>query len=371
MKPLVKWTGGKRTEIPFLKPHYPPAFQRVVEPFAGGAAVAWELDGVPAVINDVNGDLIRFYRGLQDPTQRAAIRQALDQINARRQHMRAWVAQLPATEVAAFFAQPQAWVQQHHAVLTQPALLPCLDQRMEVLLKKHGHSKSTRINKLETSLALTFTPDQQRAHLETAIQSALYEALREVYNHQVDVTSAWQVAAWWAVRVLCYSGMFRFSKQGLFNVPYGGISYNARNFADSFDDVFGAAREQALERFTIESLDFEKLFDKHQGFTADDFVFVDPPYDSAFSQYNVEGDFTRADQERLRNTLEASPAKWMVVIKRTDFIEGLYAHRGHHCFIFDKKYMVNFRNRHDRGVQHLVVTNYPLTLPADSALRPL
>ena len=371
MKPLVKWTGGKRTEIPFLKPHYPADFKRVIEPFAGGAAVAWDLEGVPAIINDVNGGLIQFYRGMQDPLLRPQINTALDQISQRRVHIHDWMAQLSEADLAGFYADPARWVQTHHAALTQPLLVPALDARMEALIQKHGKSKAARLLKLGAARGKAFSVAEQRPHVETAIQSALYEALREVYNQQLDVPVAWQVAAWWSVRVLCYSGMFRFSKDGRFNVPYGGISYNARNFADSFTDLFGSDRVQELARFTVEDLDFEALFLRYGGFQSDDFVFVDPPYDSAFSQYNVEGDFTRSDQTRLRDTLMRSPAKWMVVIKRTAFIQALYDQPGNHSYVFDKTYMVNFRNRHDRGVQHLVVTNYPLSLPPDSALRPL
>ena len=154
-------------------------------------------------------------------------------------------------------------------------------------------------------------------------------------------------------------------------MPYGGISYNARDFSASFDDLFGPKRVQELSRFVVESSDFEDLFKKHDGFTPNDFVFLDPPYDSTFSQYNAEADFTRNDQERLRDCLLASKAKWMLVIKRTDYIQSLYENTGNHCYVFDKTYMVNFRNRHDRGVQHLVVTNYPLALEEGQALRPL
>lgn len=372
MNPLVKWSGGKRSEIPYLKPHYPPAFTRVIEPFSGGAAVAWDLEGVPAIINDVNQDLIRFYRTLQSPSTRTRCHQALSLISARRQHIHAWVKNLPVDQVHKFFAAPLDWAQRHHLALASPPTLPALDARVEALILKHGKSKAGRIAKIETTRTEPFPIEDLRSHLETALQSAWYEVLREVYNHQIELDAAWHAAAWWAVRTLCYSGMFRFSKAGLFNVPYGGISYNARDFEDSFEGIFGKKRAQEMERFTIESEDFQSLFTNHANFSPTDFIFVDPPYDSTFSQYNVEGDFGQADQIRLRDTLEGCPAKWMIVIKRTDFIEDLYARRSNHCYVFDKQYAVNFRNRHDRGVQHLVATNYPLTLnPRGEALRPL
>lgn len=372
MNPVVKWTGGKRSEIPFLKPHYPQGFTRVVEPFSGGAAVAWDLEGMPAVINDINGGLINFYRTLQDPKERDACKAALVAINERRLRLRSVVDSLTETHVRAFYADPAAWAAAHHADLAIPSSLAALDVRFEALVKKHGASKTGRIAKIESTRGEPFNLDELRAHLETALQSAWYEVMREIYNQQIPVDRAWQAAAWWAVRVLCYSGMFRFSSKGLFNVPYGGISYNARDFNASVEDLFGSARIKAWERFTVEQKDFDELMAAYHDFNADDFLFIDPPYDSTFSQYNVEGDFTASDQERLRDALNRSPAKWMVVIKRTKYIEQLYDTPGHHCYVFDKTYAVNFRNRHDRGVQHLVVTNYPLKLkPEREALRAL
>ena len=37
MKPILKWTGGKSSELPILA-GYVPTFQRTIEPFMGGGA---------------------------------------------------------------------------------------------------------------------------------------------------------------------------------------------------------------------------------------------------------------------------------------------------------------------------------------------
>jgi DNA adenine methylase len=37
MKPLCKWSGGKRDEIKLFKEFYPKKYERYIEPFAGGA----------------------------------------------------------------------------------------------------------------------------------------------------------------------------------------------------------------------------------------------------------------------------------------------------------------------------------------------
>lgn len=369
MTPLIKWTGGKRSEIPFIKPHYPVGpVRRVVEPFAGGAAVAWAFEAPSTVLNDVNAGLVAFYRGLQHDAQRQELTQAMQVINQVRRRLTQAAQAVADLDLDAIYTNPQAFAQRalHAAIdgLTHPFDLATLEK----LTIKHTRDKLTkRIPQLETKHAMRFSAQERRNHLETALQSAWYEAQRDVYNGKVTVTNGWRVASWWTVRTLCYSGMFRYAANGDFNVPYGGIGYNARDFSPSIAEFNDPQRLDFLGRTTVESMDFEALFQKYQHFSADDFVFVDPPYDSAFSKYNHEGDFTRGDQERLRDTLLKCNAPWMQVIKTTEFIESLYTRPGIHLHRFDKKYGVNFRNRHDRGVEHLVITNYPLNIDAPPA----
>jgi DNA adenine methylase len=63
LKPLCKWSGGKRNEIPLFKKFYPKNFDKFIEPFAGGAAVFFDLNfSGTNVINDIHPDLINFYK---------------------------------------------------------------------------------------------------------------------------------------------------------------------------------------------------------------------------------------------------------------------------------------------------------------------
>ena len=90
----------------------------------------------------------------------------------------------------------------------------------------------------------------------------------------------------------------------------------------------------------------------------DTFMFLDPPYDSEFSTYNLHT-FDAQEQVRLRDSLiKIRDTKWLMVIKSTDFIEDLYDHDGWYKFRFDKSYSVNFKNRNNKDVKHLVITNY-------------
>ena len=66
LRPPLKWAGGKRWQVPHLRPLWlPHAHRRLVEPFCGGLAVALGLTPDRATLNDANPHLINFYRWLQ------------------------------------------------------------------------------------------------------------------------------------------------------------------------------------------------------------------------------------------------------------------------------------------------------------------
>src|ERR1700682_6565026 len=66
LRPPLKWAGGKRWQVPHLRPLWlPHAKLRLVEPFAGGLAVTLGLLPERALLNDANPHLINFYRWLQ------------------------------------------------------------------------------------------------------------------------------------------------------------------------------------------------------------------------------------------------------------------------------------------------------------------
>lgn len=66
VRPPLKWAGGKRWQVPYLRPLWEPHDRRrLVEPFCGGLAVTLGLLPSRALLNDANEHLINFYRWLQ------------------------------------------------------------------------------------------------------------------------------------------------------------------------------------------------------------------------------------------------------------------------------------------------------------------
>lgn len=66
LTPILKWAGGKRWLASQDENLFPSNYKRLVEPFAGGAAVFFNLTPNTAWLNDLNTDLINTYSAIAE-----------------------------------------------------------------------------------------------------------------------------------------------------------------------------------------------------------------------------------------------------------------------------------------------------------------
>ncbi len=204
-----------------------------------------------------------------------------------------------------------------------------------------------------------------------SIKNAFYMYIRNLYNHieEYNLDKEFASVLFYFIRMYTYSGMFRYNKAGKFNVPYGGIGYNKKNMDKKIEYFQNKYLIEHFEKTQIFEEDFEDFFNKTNP-NNEDFIFLDPPYDSEFSTY-AKNTFDKNDQRRLATYLiEKCNAKWMLVIKNTELISSLYelntktigGDKKIFRIAFDKKYQVSFMDRNDKDVEHLIITNYQMDL---------
>lgn len=68
-EPFLKWAGGKRWLAGAKVLPCGTSFSRLIEPFAGGAAVFFRLQPKRALLSDINGELISLYEVMRDHPQ--------------------------------------------------------------------------------------------------------------------------------------------------------------------------------------------------------------------------------------------------------------------------------------------------------------
>lgn len=72
MKPIIKWVGGKGSNLPYIRERLPKEFNTYYEPFLGGAAVLLDLNPTNTVVSDINPELINMYIQIRDHVDEVA-----------------------------------------------------------------------------------------------------------------------------------------------------------------------------------------------------------------------------------------------------------------------------------------------------------
>ena len=379
VKSFIKWAGGKEKELPIILNNLPLKFDRYIEPFVGGGSVYLNINCKKSIINDKSDELILLYNMIKNSNKKFI--KNLKEINNN------WILlekiiEKNSKELLKIYKDYSKKVDQNinkkkikinysdkiiefvfkHSDEFNGLLTEHFNIKIENFvseIKKNLLSKIERMKKIELNRG-KMSDDNILENLECAFKSAYYMHFRYLYNNRVEleIDNEFYCAIFYFIREYCYASMFRYNANGKFNVPYGGISYNRKDFDKKIKYLNSKTLSEILKNTKIYNLDFEDFCNDIE-LKDTDFIFLDPPYDTEFSTY-AKNEFGKSDQIRLAKFLINTKAKFMLVIKNTKFIYNLYNVDGIFIKSFDKKYLVSIKNRNDKNVEHLIITNYEI-----------
>lgn len=370
--PILKWAGGKEQELKYILPKLPVTFDNYYEPFVGGGAVYTAVKSKKYFINDKSEELISLYRSIGS-TRKTVFFKALAEINHNWTLLTDVVQNNNNFFIKTYkkFSTNSISDEEIKEIMFE-FIVTNSKQFNGMFSPMFNFNTSNFINELQINLIrkikrmkyleqLKHTlPDNEIGdNIETALKSAFYMHFRHIYNYldKYKVSISVKDAIFLFVRNFAYAAMFRYNAKEQFNVPYGGIGYNRKNFQKKIDYLKSKELKALFKLTTIENLDFEIFLKKYRPQNKD-FIFLDPPYDSEFSTY-AKNKFTKDDQIRLSKYLiNHCSAKWMLIIKKTELIRELYFDKGLNIQSFDKTYLVSFMNRNDKNSKHLLITHY-------------
>jgi len=368
MRPLFKWPGGKGRELVHIRPRIP-AHRRYIEPFVGGGAVYFDLEPQEALINDINPTLIAAY----------------DLIGSRphelEEHLREYAA--ARKQVAIFGEKVAEEILALHRNLTDHSVgdrKPELEQLIKSMRPSLTEASQaqwpaddalwpyvmaaimSKVGRIHTheKKGIEWKDEDVVGQIITGAHAGLYTFVRDGCEPTEDIR---KVAQFLYLREFCYGGMFRFNKQGKFNIPYGGRSYNDKSMTGKLNYWFSDEVVGLLARTEKRAESFEEFLPR-ANLRDDDFIFFDPPYDTEFSDYD-QFSFARREQEGLADIFAHLPCPALMIIGKTPLIEQLYlqAQQANPEIVieeYEKVYAYNVRGRNERGMTHLAIRNYPL-----------
>jgi DNA adenine methylase len=151
-------------------------------------------------------------------------------------------------------------------------------------------------------------------------------------------------------RKTCFRGMLRYNKNGKFNIPFG--RYKTINYKDLKNKDY----ELLLNKTQILNKDFNYIFENYND--ENNFMFLDPPYDSEFTDYGY-CQFGKKEQEELATLFKNTKIKCLMIIGKTKFIQDLY--KDYIIDEYDKKYKFKlYDNRigNEINIKHLIIKNF-------------
>jgi DNA adenine methylase len=151
-------------------------------------------------------------------------------------------------------------------------------------------------------------------------------------------------------RKTCFRGMLRYNKEGKFNIPFG--KYKTINY----NEVVNPDYEDLLKHTEILNTSFEYIFEHYND--ENNFMFLDPPYDSEFTDYGY-CQFGKEQQKKLAQLFKETNIKCLMIIGKTKFIEELY--KDYIVDEYDKKYKFKLyagRIGSEINTKHLIIKNY-------------
>ncbi len=366
LKPLLKYPGGKTSELNVIFDNLPNDINNYIEPFVGGGAVFFALNNNnESYINDKSKELMLLYRYVQQNNNEFfeelnTVISNWNKLTELANDNRLLTLYLKYRQNNYYNLAPELNKIINERIDDTPMfnlrdcekfekyLLECLIRRIN-LIKKNEIKKERELQGKEL-----------KDNLEAGIKSAYYTYLRDIYNNSSEyknLNETRRVALYLFIREYCYSSMFRFNSKGKFNVPYGGVSYNNKTLETKLNYYKSKELNNLLRRTLFSNDDFYG-FVKNIKICKNDFMFLDPPYDTTFSEYD-QNSFGMEDQKRLANYLiKECPCRFMLVIKETEFIRSLYDNKGLRIIEEDKSYFVSFKNRNKKNVKHLIIMNY-------------
>ena len=154
-----------------------------------------------------------------------------------------------------------------------------------------------------------------------------------------------------------FNRMLRFNGGGAFNLPVGNVDFN-KNVVEALNHYFDFVKNKKIQ---FSTKDFRKFFEEKE-FTENDFVYLDPPYLIASSEYNKL--WNQKEETNLLNlidTLDRKDIKFALSNvasyngKNNDLlIEWMKRYNVHNI----QSNYINYHNNAKKKIKEVLITNY-------------
>lgn len=190
--------------------------------------------------------------------------------------------------------------------------------------------------------------------LEMRNDEVLYYEHRRTFNEGVKRGERGHrmAALFYFLNRTAFNGVCRFNQNGEFNVPFG--KYKTINYWGASSPANEELRERlANPSWILASCDWRSIVSMIE---VDDWIYLDPPYDTQFTTYSAGG-FSWEDQVQLANTFADYPGPVIASNEATPRVIDLYTSLGYEVEMIPAPRRVSRTGNRNSALEILAMKN--------------
>ena len=236
----------------------------------------------------------------------------------------------------------------HNLLLSAAADRRAFFRKLEKVIFAHELSRSYKEDVVPAAL--------KSAHIKTyyaRYNRRGYDALKA----QVNRNGAKDPLALYILLIYGFNRMLRFNRAGAFNLPVGNVDFN-KNVAAALNGYFDAVQGREVN---LSSEDFQPFLSAKK-YKKGDFVYIDPPYLIAASEYNkLWGEDAERQLLHLLDALHGRKVRFALsnVTRYNGRENGILMQwmKKHRVHRIESNY-INYHNNKRKEIAEVLVTNY-------------
>ena len=318
MEPLVKWNGGLERKVALIKSMMPGEFDRYYEPFLGGGAVYFQMEGRNCLVTAKCKELMTLYRFARRESPAFANQfkmmcTAWKKMEAHYMGVADDLADITWRNRMGGYREYMSFVKAVSEVVDR---ITYSDTFGHVIPDPEDFKMEKRYQMIQEILRMEKLVDLDESdvviNIQLALKHSIYSFLTEVLNKKrVDIEIRMAALAF----ILNYSADVPFRKDecGEYRLPFGGKPVCEKYLTEQVK-MFGSERQRKHFEKTVFSSTNALDFLKKNNPCADDFILLDPPDEVKKGAGAL--DFTpTAHKELAKYLLTKCDAQWMLLVK--------------------------------------------------------
>ena len=331
MKPLVKWYGGLEKQLDDIRELMPRNYERYYEPFLGGGAVYFSVEGHSCLVNDKCRDLMNIYKYMRKESRQFRIlfkmmAKAWSKMDAFQYRILDELSDITERNRRGCYKDFTDLVDDVKSQVDRISygeVFPYVIPDPEDFKMEMRHNMIQEVLRMESLVDLD--DEDVGLNILVSLKQSVYSFITEVLNNKAVGAEVKSAAL---AFILNYSADVPYKKDecGEYRLPFGGKKLCRKLLSEQCQMLESEELQAHFAKTVFECMDAVDFLRKYEP-AVEDFVLLDPP--DELKRGAKAWDYSPEAHKRLaKYLLEECDAKWILLLRPNASSLPLYKSAG-------------------------------------------